>query len=129
MAKHDEHGREIPDTTPLEIPLTAQRPEPMSALIARMVRNQVDDVAEKNHKPSFEEEDDFHDPTEELDEQMMSPYTVNEVEMQAIGPENDLDGSDGDSIETGGHEAPQEFDANSGAPVASEATNAEAPKE
>lgn len=93
MSKFDERGREIPDQTPVEVPLSARRPESMQDIIARMVRAQVNEVADQNGYPSFEEEDDFDDPTESLDEEMLTQYTVQD--MTPIGSENDLDGSQG----------------------------------
>ena len=93
MKQFDELGREVPDRTPVEVPLSARRPESMQDTIARMVSLKMSEAAQAQGLPSFEEEDDFEDPSEVLDEQLVSPYTVNEVPMQSIGAENDLEGA------------------------------------
>ena len=128
--KFDEFGREIPDQTPVELPATAKRPESMEDIIARMVRHQVSAVAEKNELPTFEEEDDFEDPTDVLEEQLASPYYVNDVPMEPIGSEDDLDGTHGDVINESSGRGSTGEDPTSGSQDASdEAPEAEAPQE
>lgn len=94
-AKFDARGREIPDRTPIEMPANATRPESMNDMIARLVRQQVSQVALEQGYGSFEEEDDFSDPDEGLPEPI-SEFYVNEAEFQPLdGSESDLDGSEG----------------------------------
>lgn len=92
--KFDEEGREIPDQTPVEIPANAKRPESMQETMARMIALHMDQVAEKNGMPSFEEEDDFDDPTDNVTE-VAGDYYITEAHVEPIGPENDLEGSQG----------------------------------
>lgn len=58
MAQYDRFHREIPDKTPVAMPLGYERPEPLESMIARMIR--VESVkAQKEGKETFEESDDF----------------------------------------------------------------------
>lgn len=58
MAQYDRFHREIPDKTPVAMPLGYERPEPLESMIARMIR--VESLkAKKEGKETFEESDDF----------------------------------------------------------------------
>lgn len=77
MATYTKDNRlEIPDPTPVEMPLGYEKPESLESMIARMVRN-VSLRAEKHGAETFEESDDFdcdddHDP--------VSQYQLNEMQ-------------------------------------------------
>lgn len=59
MAKYDKEGRcEIPDPTPVELPVGYEHPESLEAMIARMIRYESL-RAEEAGLESFEEADDF----------------------------------------------------------------------
>lgn len=58
MAQYDRFHREVPDKTPVSMPLGYERPEPLESMIARMIR--VESVkAQSQGKETFEESDDF----------------------------------------------------------------------
>lgn len=61
MAKYDKEGRvEIPDPTPVEIPLGYEAPETLEQMIARLVvANDFRKSQEQQGMESFEEADDF----------------------------------------------------------------------
>lgn len=84
---HDELGREIPDPTPVEVPLGYRRPEPLNQLIKRLVRTELSQQAELAGEDTWEEADDFDmddedpDPLSEyelrdMDEEFDDDYTV-----------------------------------------------------
>lgn len=59
MAKYDKQGRcEIPDPTPVELPVGYEHPESLEQMIARMIRFESA-RAEAEGLESFEEADDF----------------------------------------------------------------------
>lgn len=90
--KHDEKGREIMDTTPVEVPLEFQRPLTMQEEIRRMVRQELSRAAEASGFETFEESDDF-DVEDDDDLLFMSPYEIKE--MAHDGPIESLDGIPG----------------------------------
>lgn len=67
IALLDENGWEIPDPTPVSLPLGFRRPERLAETIQRLVRTQLSQLAEARGMESFEESEDFdvgddHDP-------------------------------------------------------------------
>ena len=108
----DSSGPDSLDTTPLEMPLGAQRPESLQATIARLVAQQIDEERNEQHE-SWEEANDFEPEDEDL--LNLTDYTVHDEEFPMNGnpfvdevdteepaqPENE---SSGDQQE----EAPQE---------------------
>lgn len=91
MAKYDEHGNEIPDQTPVEVPLSFKKPLTLAEEVRRMVRNELSQVAENQGAETFEEADDF-DVEDDDDLAFMSPYEI--LEMSDDGPNPPLDGVD-----------------------------------
>lgn len=85
---HDERGREIPDPTPLEMPLGMRKPESMEDMIRRFVRQEASRVAQAEGMESFEEADDFEVEDDDLSD-APTQYMVPEVGPD--GPES-LDG-------------------------------------
>lgn len=60
MAEYDKYGREIPDNTPIEVPLRLRRPETMDEKMRRMIRELGPQLANKpDEAETFEEADDF----------------------------------------------------------------------
>lgn len=51
--------QEIPDKTPVEIPLNYEAPESLESMIARMVSVEMSAIAKKGGFETFEESDDF----------------------------------------------------------------------
>lgn len=77
MAQYTEDKRlEIPDPTPVEMPLGYERPESLQSMIARMVRT-FSDQAQKEGAESFEEADDFDI---DDDSEIVSPYQMNDMQ-------------------------------------------------
>ncbi len=73
------------DTTPIEMPMGAQRPTPIQDIIARMVHNAIE--TEKGDEYETQEEANDFEPEDEtlLD---MSPYTLLDIpEEQILAPE------------------------------------------
>lgn len=58
MAKYNERWEEIPDKTPVALPIGYERPEPLQSMIARMMRAATVH-AQKEGLETFEEADDF----------------------------------------------------------------------
>lgn len=76
--RQDEEGREIPDSTPLELPLGMKRPDTLAEQVQRLVRRQLSDYAALHGHESFEEAEDF-DVDEDFD-----PSTPYEEEFDPI---------------------------------------------
>lgn len=74
----DEEGREIPDPTPIELPLGMKRPETLAEQVQRLVRNQVSQYAAIHGHETFEEAEDF-DIEDDLD-----PSTPYELEFDPV---------------------------------------------
>lgn len=82
--KYNEFGEELPDDSPVEIPLRfrRQRPPSIQELIALYVRNEQA-LARQTGKSEADEEEDF-DVDEDGDEDILTPY-----ELHAISAELD----------------------------------------
>ena len=70
----DERGWEIPDPTPVEIPAGFSRPESLEAMVQRMVRTRVSDIAAEEGFETFEEADDFEVDEEDYVNDPSTPY-------------------------------------------------------
>lgn len=57
--KYNIRGQELPDSTPIELPLRFKRPPTLQEQIKQMVRHEVSRTAEEQGFESFEEADDF----------------------------------------------------------------------
>lgn len=57
--RYDEQGRELPDPTPVEIPVGFSRPESLQDQIKRLIRTELSMDAQAGGFESFEEADDF----------------------------------------------------------------------
>lgn len=82
--RYDEQGRELPDPTPVEIPVGFQRPESLQEQIKRLVRTELSAQAQAEGFESFEEADDFevgddYDPS--------SPHELDDAQESAPLPE------------------------------------------
>lgn len=80
MAMYDEKGHEVPDPTPLALPLGMKKPETLEEMMGRMLRNQNYLKAFEGAE-SFEEADDFDVGTED------NPLTPYEAMMVPLIPE------------------------------------------
>lgn len=80
MAKYNEKHQEIPDPTPVEMPLGYERPESLESMIARMIQTVNVRAAKSGQVETFEESDDF-----ETDDEpdLKSPYQMTDMEEEA----------------------------------------------
>lgn len=86
--KYDEHGRELPDPTPIEIPVRFRgRPESLTDQIRRMVRNELSEAAARSGHETFAEANDF-DVDDEVD--VPTRYEILGEEVP-IGHDNPVD--------------------------------------
>lgn len=88
-SKLDENGHEKLDTTPVEMPLGFQHPEPLEERIRRLIRSSVSDHAHDQGAETFEEADDFDIPDDDSDpitpfEMDFDPSLGKEVSPQMI---------------------------------------------
>lgn len=82
--KYNARGEEIPDTTPIEIPLKFSRPPSLQESIKAMVRRELSDAAAAHGDESFEEADDFDmDDSEGLPP---SNYEFREMALEPVVP-------------------------------------------
>lgn len=72
---HDEKGREIPDQTPVALPIGWKAPPTLHEQIQRYIRNEVSRQAAELGEETFEEADDFY---VEDDPEMRSPYEIDD---------------------------------------------------
>lgn len=78
VIRQDEKGREVPDPTPVEIPLGMKRPETLAEQVQRLVRRQVSEYAAMHGHETFEEADDL-----EVDDDF-DPSTPYELEFDPV---------------------------------------------
>lgn len=73
LSGYDKQGREIPDPTPVEMPVGFKRPIPLADEIRAIMRRAVQEDLDSHGMETFDEADDFEVP----DEDMTSPYEEN----------------------------------------------------
>lgn len=67
----DEHGREVPDPTPIAVPAGFKRPETLAEQVKRLVRSERwSQAMEEAGNETFEESEDF-----EIDDDMFDPHS------------------------------------------------------
>lgn len=95
MAKY-ENGREVPDDTPVEMPLRFRnmRPYDMANEIRRMVREELSEAAHDKDFETFEEADDFY---VDDDAEFISPYELHQMQEEALMPSD----ADAEVLENG----------------------------
>lgn len=99
MAKYNDLGQEIPDPTPVAMPLGYERPESMESMIARMVRLHISKQAQEDGFETFEEAEDFY--AEDDDEELpQTQYQFNDMQEEYLvrPPKKEVvkdDGSEG----------------------------------
>lgn len=74
--KFDDRGRELPDSTPLAVPLNWKRPPSLQEMIKQHIRTEMSLSAQDQGMESFEEADDF-DVDEDPDP--LSQYELREM--------------------------------------------------
>lgn len=85
MIQFDKHGREIPDPTPMELPLGYERPEPLEHMIARMIQANSRLAA----KQGLETEEEANDFEIDDDDKLVSKYEFTEMQEEHINAERD----------------------------------------
>lgn len=78
MAKYTEDGHQIPDQTPLEVPVGFAAPTDLHALIKQLVRAESARAGEDGQE-TFEEADDF----DVEDDGPISPYSTTTMQEEA----------------------------------------------
>lgn len=97
--KFDEQGREIPDPTPVEVPLDYTRPLTLQEEFRRFLQIEASIIAENAGFETFEEADDFDVDEEEVE--FISPYEILEMsDEQSFGRES-IEGPSGASGQEG----------------------------
>lgn len=75
VVRLDDEGREIPDPTPVELPVGFKHQETVAQMVARLVRRDVSEYAARHDMETFAEADDF-----ELEEDDFDPHTPYETQ-------------------------------------------------
>lgn len=79
----DQFGRELPDDTPVEVPLRFRAPPTLQEQIKAMVRNELSRAAAMMGEESFEEADDFVTGDED---EPFSPYELTLMQEEVSMP-------------------------------------------
>lgn len=84
MAKYTADGHhELPDPTPVEIPIGYKAPETLQQMIARMVQSEaLKAELQRQGAETFEESDDFE--VEGDEGEMVSPYEMRDMEPEFV---------------------------------------------
>lgn len=78
----DEFGRQIPDNTPVEVPIHIRRVDPREEVITRLIRRELSARAGEVGYETLEESDDFDvDDLEDVD--AVSAYELNDMQADA----------------------------------------------
>ncbi len=72
--------KEIPDPTPVEVPVGYKTPPSLAELVQSYVRQEVSQAAQSQGLGTFEEEDDFD--VADPDDLHFSPYELTEYQME-----------------------------------------------
>lgn len=78
--RHDKKGAEVPDPTPIEIPLNGHRPLTLAQQIERFCRSpEANKVAVKHGADTFDEADDFDIPDDDSTPDFVSRYPTTDM--------------------------------------------------
>lgn len=77
LCSFDEQGREVLDTTPVEMPLNYRHPPSMAEMIRTAIRQEMSQQAASKGMESFEEADDF---VVDEEDEFVSPYQLTEMQ-------------------------------------------------
>lgn len=80
ISLHDENGFEIPDPTPIALPVDFERPPTIQELVQRLVKYEMSAAAAAAGEESFEEADDFEVGDEP---ELRSPYELDDEQQAA----------------------------------------------
>lgn len=79
--KYNDRGQEMPDPTPVSLPVGGRRPETLEGMIARLVRGRVSEMAAKDGLETFEEANDFEI---ESDDEPLTAYEEQDMKLEAL---------------------------------------------
>lgn len=79
--KYNDRGEELPDPTPVSLPVGARRPETLEGMIARLVRGRVSELAARDGLETFEEANDFEI---ESDDEPLTVYEEQNMKLEAL---------------------------------------------
>lgn len=79
--EYNERGEELPDDTPVEVPLHFRRPPSLQDSIKAMIRGEMSRQAALTGQESFEEADDFGVDDEE---ELVSPYEMSVMQEEKV---------------------------------------------
>nr|QJB20361.1 MAG: hypothetical protein [Microvirus sp.] len=82
----DENGHEVPDDTPVAMPVGFSRPPTLIETIRAVIRTEVSQAAESQGMGSFDEEDDF-----DIDDEPADPTTPWEEVFEPDAPQPTVD--------------------------------------
>lgn len=94
--KYDERGRELPDPTPVEVPVHLRRRDGLQDQIRRLIRTELSRQAAAQGMESFEEADDFEVDGEAEDFVTQYEMTEMQEERSMAAPEPKEAGDDGE---------------------------------
>lgn len=77
LCSFDAEGREVLDTTPVEMPLNYRHPPSMAEMIRTAIRQEMSQQAAASGMESFEEADDF---VVDEEDEFVSPYQLTEMQ-------------------------------------------------
>lgn len=83
MAEYNDRGEEIPDPTPVEVPLNLRRPLSLQDEMRRFIRTELSQQASAKGDESFEEADDFEVDDEE---EFITQYELTEMQEESRMP-------------------------------------------
>lgn len=90
MAKYNKNGEEIPDQTPIELPVHFKVPPTIQDQIKRLVGDsEVRRALQEKHIETFEEADDFE--VEDDEGKMSSPYEENFDHLHSITRKQEIE--------------------------------------
>ena len=76
MARYNEQGQQVPDQTPLEMPLNCTKPEPLENMMARLIRTELAMQSVLDADESDEEAGDFDVDDWEDEETILSGHQI-----------------------------------------------------
>lgn len=109
--KFDDRGRELPDDTPVEVPLNWKRPPSLREMIQQHIRTEMSLTAQGEGMETFEEADDF-----EVDE---DPDPLSQYELREMAEERPKPPAEAPKEKPPESAKPAEAPASTSAPTAS----------
>lgn len=106
--KFDAQGRELPDPSPVALPLNVKRPESLVDMMRRLIRNDVSKFADNHGAESFEEANDFEIVEEDAELHTTEYETLQDEFPHAQAPQKEPPSKRGKTTEETSDEALEE---------------------